>query len=50
MSRARGKFTIGRLALIDEENSFFRGLELSNLICQRDFFVDFGKTWRPGIV
>jgi hypothetical protein len=50
MSRARGKFTIGRLALIDEENSFFRGLELSNLICQKDFFVDFGKTWRPGIV
>jgi len=50
MSRARGKFTIGRMALIDEENSFFRGLELSNLMCQRDFFVDFGKAWRPGIV
>lgn len=50
VSRDGNKFTIHRLAMIDEEGSFFRGLELSNLICQRDFFVDFGKTWRPGIV
>lgn len=50
VKRERGKFTIYRLAMIDEKGSFFKGLELYNLICQRDFFVDFGKTWRPGIV
>lgn len=50
VSRDGNKFTIHRLAMIDEEGSFFSGLELSNLICQRDFFVDFGKAWTPGIV
>ncbi len=50
VSRERGKFTITRLAMIADKGSFFTGLELSNLICRRDFFVDFGKTWKPGIV
>lgn len=50
VSRERGKFTISRLAMIADKSSFFTGLELSNLVCQRDFFVDFGKTWKPGIV
>ncbi|MES2983159.1 MAG: hypothetical protein V4727_12675 [Verrucomicrobiota bacterium] len=50
VSRERGKFTIHRLAMFNEESSFFRGLEFANLVCQRDFFVDFGKTWKPGIV
>lgn len=50
VKRERGKFTVHRLAMIDDRGSFFRGLEISNLICQRDFFVDFGKNWKPGIV
>jgi hypothetical protein len=50
LSRERGKLTISRLAMIADKNSFFTGLELSNLACQRDFFVDFGKIWKLGIV
>lgn len=50
VNRGRGKFIIARLGMIDDQNSFFRALELSNLACNRDFFVDFGKTWKPGIV
>lgn len=50
VNRGRGKFIIARLGMIDDQNSFFRALELSNLVCNRDFFVDFGKTWKPGIV
>ncbi|MFN4943381.1 MAG: hypothetical protein ACK5G9_06265 [Akkermansiaceae bacterium] len=50
VSRERGKFTIFRLAMIADKSSFFTGLELSNLVCQRDFFVDFGRTWKPGLV
>jgi hypothetical protein len=50
VSGNRGNFTITRLAMIADKGSFFTGLELSNLICQRDFFVDFGNTWKPGIV
>jgi len=50
VSRGRGKFTIARMGMIDDHNSFFRVLELSNLVCNRDFFVDYGKTWKPGIV
>ena len=50
VNRGRGKFNIARMGMIDEHNSFFRALELSNLVCDRDFFVDYGKTWKPGVV
>lgn len=50
VNRGRGKFNIARMGMIDDSNSFFRALELSNLVCNRDFFVDYGKTWKPGIV
>lgn len=50
VSRGKGKFTITRLAMIADQGSFFTGLDFSNLVCRRDFFVDFGKSWQPGIV
>lgn len=50
VNRDQGKFSISRIALFSEDGSFFRGIEMSNLVCKRDFFVDFGKKWQPGIV
>ncbi len=50
VGRESGKFRIGRLAMIADQDSFFTGLDLSNLVCRRNFFVDFGQSWEPGIV
>ncbi len=50
VSRESGRLKIGRLAMIADQDSFFTGLDLSNLVCRRNFFVDFGRSWQPGIV
>ncbi|MEY3395620.1 MAG: hypothetical protein RL346_1856 [Verrucomicrobiota bacterium] len=50
VNRDPGKFSIMRVALFSEERSFFRAIEMSNLVCKRDYFVDFGKRWSPGII
>lgn len=50
VNREQGKLAITRIALFSENGSFFRGIEMSNLVCKRDFFVDFGKQWNPGII
>lgn len=50
VSRESGKFAITRLVMMADQTSFFTGLDLSNLACRRNFFVDLGKSWQPGIV
>lgn len=50
VSRESGRFKISRLLMIANQDSFFTGLDLSNLVCRRNFFVDFGQSWQPGIV
>lgn len=44
------KLNISRLAMIADDKSFFNGLEIANLSCQRGFLVDFGQPWDPGLI
>ncbi len=50
VNRQQGRFGIARMVLFSDKGSFFRAIEMSNLLCKRDFFVDFGKNWEPGII
>lgn len=46
----QGEFSISKLALAGDENTFFTGLEIRNLKCKRSIFDTFRKEWDPGLI